>query len=414
MHITNKEKILKRKLLTDHTSISSEIEKNLENKLWNDVLPELPKGTLLVGGYIRDIILGRLNRKPDIDLIVPINPMIIAEKIVEKSNAKLIVLDKKRNILRLIFDLFILDISKQVGGSILEDLSSRDFTINAIAFSLDSKLLIDPLNGINDLHNGIIKTQKMKNILDDPLRILRCFRFISELNFRVDEKLIDFITINKDKLNSISGERIQYELRKIFKGVNALTTILFINEIKMFDWSQSYQNISSTFLQSINYEETNLFAINEHKILFYLVETLEQSSIKKFKFSKTDNLNSIVLRKWKEKLTIKSIEKFNELERFYLHKELEEILPSFIAYLPERLHSDWLNRWRNEKDRLFHPKNFISGESVKKHINIKDGPLLGKLLSHLSIEFAYHRINNFDEAIFKAQQWFEQNAPKCD
>ena len=66
------------------------------------------------------------------------------------------------------------------------------------------------------------------------------------------------------------------------------------------------------------------------------------------------------------------------------------------------------------KDSLFHPKNLISGDLLKEQIDIDDGPLLGKLIRHLSIEFAYKRLNNFDEAIYNAKQWFKQNAPKCD
>jgi tRNA nucleotidyltransferase (CCA-adding enzyme) len=51
---------------------------------------------------------------------------------------------------------------------------------------------------------------------------------------------------------------------------------------------------------------------------------------------------------------------------------------------------------------------------IKKKLKIKDGPILGELLKYLSMELAYKRLNNFDEAIYKAKRWIEQNAPKCD
>jgi len=66
------------------------------------------------------------------------------------------------------------------------------------------------------------------------------------------------------------------------------------------------------------------------------------------------------------------------------------------------------------KDNLFHPTNFLDGNTIKKHININDGPLLGELLYFLSQELAFNRIKNLDEAIYKAKQWFQQNAPKYD
>tara|TARA_B100002051_G_scaffold262402_1_gene284994 strand:+ start:593 stop:868 length:276 start_codon:yes stop_codon:yes gene_type:complete len=89
-------------------------------------------------------------------------------------------------------------------------------------------------------------------------------------------------------------------------------------------------------------------------------------------------------------------------------------LPSFIFYLPQNLHSDLLKRWRDKEDKLFHPSNLINGDVIKKYLKIEDGPLLGELLQYLSKELAYKRLNDFDEAIYKANRWIEQNAPKCD
>ena len=119
------------------------------------------------------------------------------------------------------------------------------------------------------------------------------------------------------------------------------------------------------------------------------------------------------MRKWhffeKQKIT-----HLNELDRFKLHKELEMFLPSFIFYLPQNVRLDWLKRWRDKEDKLFHPSNLLNGDVIKKNFKIKDGPILGELLQYLSKELAFNRLNNFNEAIYKAKQWIEQNAPKCD
>ena len=110
----------------------------------------------------------------------------------------------------------------------------------------------------------------------------------------------------------------------------------------------------------------------------------------------------------------KNIARLTESDRFALHKELEMFLPSFIFYLPQTLRIDWLKRWRDKNDKLFHPSNLINGDEIKKNLEIKDGPFLGELLQYLSMELAYKRLDNFDEAIYKARLWIEQNAPKCD
>ena len=110
----------------------------------------------------------------------------------------------------------------------------------------------------------------------------------------------------------------------------------------------------------------------------------------------------------------KNIAQLTESDRFALHKELEIFLPSFIFYLPQNLQLDWLNRWRDNDDKLFHPSNLLNGDVIKKNLQIEDGPILGKLLHYLSMELAYKRLDTFDEAIYKARRWIEQNAPKCD
>ena len=109
-----------------------------------------------------------------------------------------------------------------------------------------------------------------------------------------------------------------------------------------------------------------------------------------------------------------AIAELSELDRFELHQDLEMFLPSFIVYLPQNLRIARRNRWRDKDDKLFHPSNLLNGDLIKKNLTIQDGHILGKLLKFLSIELAYKRLNNFDEAIYTAKQWIEQNAPKCD
>ena len=102
-------------------------------------------------------------------------------------------MDEEREVVRIIFKHISIDIANQISPSIEGDLKSRDFSINSIAFFLMKKLLIDPLNGIKDIELSLLKTYSKKNLIDDPLRILRCFRFVSELNFNIDEKLLILI-----------------------------------------------------------------------------------------------------------------------------------------------------------------------------------------------------------------------------
>ena len=398
-----------------HALIVSKLKDKIKNyQNLEIILSELPKGSILVGGFIRDLILDRLSLDPDIDIVIPNNALDIGKNIADKFSGKFLILDQDRNIVRIIFRNFTVDIASQTHELLAEDLKSRDFTINSVGFSFNNEKLIDPAHGICDINDSLLRSLRFKNLLDDPLRILRCFRFVSELNFHIEPRILEFIKLNKFRLKTVSPERIQYELKRIVQGKEALKTVESLNEIRIFDWAQSYENNHSNKLLHINFDNFLQDEIDQFFPIAYLKELLKEPVLTKFKFSKSHTFAINSLRRWSEKLKEKSIMHFTETERFELHKDLEMILPAFIMYLPENFHKEWLKRWRNKKDKLFHPRNFINGNQLKTIVGIEDGPLLGDLLNYLSREFAYERLNNFDEAIYKAKGWFQQNAPKCD
>lgn len=192
---------MKSNILIDHTLIIDELETRIKIHNWNFILPFLPKGSYLVGGYIRDIILGRETENVDVDIVVPLNAIEIGKNISNNIESKFIILDKKREVIRIILNNINIDITNQVSSTIEGDLSSRDFSINSIAFLFDKRCLFDPLDGLKDLELALLRTHSEINLINDPLRILRCFRFVSELNFNIDLKLVNFI--KKIKRNCI-------------------------------------------------------------------------------------------------------------------------------------------------------------------------------------------------------------------
>ncbi|MBO8229311.1 CCA tRNA nucleotidyltransferase [Prochlorococcus marinus str. MU1404] len=401
-------------MLTNHTLIIDEIERSIKFYNLSPILSLLPKGSYLVGGYIRDIILGRVTEEVDIDIVVPLNAIEIGKKITNNIESKFIILDKKREVVRIIFNHISIDIANQISSSIESDLVSRDFSINSIAFIFDKKCLFDPFNGLKDLEFSLIRTFSETNLLNDPLRILRCFRFVSELNFRIDDKLITYIKRNKEQLYLVAKERINNEVQKIVNGGNALDAVILVKRFNLFGSNNLYEDSFFLDLNKINYPELNQEEKNKFLPLFLISQILDDASLKKLKFSRSEIAKIKLLRKWHSLLKNKNISQLNELERFKLHQELEMFLPSFIFYLPQNLRLDWLKRWRDMEDKLFHPTNLLNGDVIKKNLELNDGPILGELLQYLSKELAYKRLNNFDEAIYKAKQWIEQNAPKCD
>ena len=401
-------------MYTDHTLIIKELERSIKFHNLNFILGFLPKGSYLVGGYIRDIILRRETEELDVDIVVPQNAIQIGKKIANNIGSKFIILDEKREVIRIFLNNIYIDIANQISSTIERDLCSRDFSINSIAFLFDKKCLFDPLNGLKDLQLSILRTHSEINLINDPLRILRCFRFFSELNFKIDLKLISFIRKNKGKLYFVAKERINYEIQKIVRGKNALDAVILIKKINIFGTQNFLEDSFFLDLEKINYAELNQEEKENYLPLFFIAQILDVVSLKKLKFSKAEIAKTKLLRKWHFFLKNKNIAQLDELDRFKLHQELEMFLPSFIFYLPQSLRLDWLKRWRNKEDKLFHPSNLVNGDIIKENLKIKDGPILGELLQYLSKELAYKRLNNFDEAIYKAKQWIKQNAPKCD
>ncbi|MBW3594122.1 MAG: CCA tRNA nucleotidyltransferase [Actinobacteria bacterium] len=100
------------------------------------------------------------------------------------------------------------------------DLSRRDFTVNAVAMRLPEKTIVDPFGGLDDIKERVLETpiHPDDSFSDDPLRMLRAFRFASQLDFRISQDVLDSVARLKEKLRTVSAERIADELAKLLLG----------------------------------------------------------------------------------------------------------------------------------------------------------------------------------------------------
>ena len=222
-----------------------------ENEINSKLLDICVEGTelYLVGGYIRDVLLCK--ECFDLDYCVKGESAIdFARKAADALEGYFVLLDEKHDIARVVLQdkITVLDFAGCVGGDIFADLKNRDYTINAIAFSLVpsphstpniadnfKSFLIDPLNGIEDLKNKTIRAVSEENIMDDPLRILRAYRFAAQLNFSIEEKTFKFIKKHKLLINNVSVERITQELIKLFESEHAGEQLYVMKEARFLD-----------------------------------------------------------------------------------------------------------------------------------------------------------------------------------
>ncbi len=204
-----------------------------------------------IGGAVRDIINGK-NKIVDVDIVVK-EPQELLKALKHNYRVSIIPLDLDFGVYRVYFydkEIYI-DVSKMQGNDIYEDLERRDFTINSIALKWDGKklLLVDPLNGIEDIRNKLIRVSKRKNLIDDPLRIVRAFRFHAELGFSIDEKTMEYIKELSFLICDVSLERVKYELARIFNTPNAVITIGKMYEVgvlqNIFPFLRAYKGFFS-------------------------------------------------------------------------------------------------------------------------------------------------------------------------
>ena len=123
-------------------------------------------------------------------------------------------------------------------GNLQDDQNRRDFTINALALSLNEANfgeLLDPFKGIEDLGKGILRTPLNPDITysDDPLRMMRAIRFASQLNFKIEKKSLSAITKNSERLEIITRERIVDELNKVMSSEKPSIGLLLLEETKL-------------------------------------------------------------------------------------------------------------------------------------------------------------------------------------
>ena len=149
-----------------------------------------------------------------------------------------------------------------------------------------------------------------------------------------------------------------------------------------------------------------------------LTHLLPDSGLKQLRFSRRQLQRCERLRYWINRSTSiegsPSPDALTEEARLQLHKELEQDLPALIVTWPETLQQQWLERWRDLQDPLFHPRPPLNGTTLLQAFPISPGPSLGALIQHLSLERAYGRISTHEEALNAARSWLSDQAVQTD
>lgn len=220
---------------------------------------ELNVDSYVIGGFVRDFLLKR-DFKKDIDIVAVGSGIDLAQKVsslLPKNPKVQIFKNYGTAMLRFeetkgeYIDVEFVGARKESyrsesrnpdveTGTLEDDQNRRDFTINALALSLgknDFGRLVDPFNGVEDLHNKIIRTPLDPDITysDDPLRMMRAIRFATQLDFTIEEESLKAIKRNKERIKIISGERIVDELNKILMAPRPSVGFILLEKTGLLD-----------------------------------------------------------------------------------------------------------------------------------------------------------------------------------
>lgn len=175
------------------------------------------------GGAVRDWLFGNVSH--DLDVTVAGDGLYFAKRYAEALAAAYVLLDDKEKVARVVWRDHVVDFSsfREASKTIIEDLSKRDFTINALAVAFDEKKaglkspyeIIDPTGGVQDIIDKVVRVTSDAVFDKDPLRLLRAYRFKAALGFSIQNKTESLIALKAPLLNKSANERVSYELERI-------------------------------------------------------------------------------------------------------------------------------------------------------------------------------------------------------
>jgi tRNA nucleotidyltransferase (CCA-adding enzyme) len=392
----------------------------------------LPPEACLVGGAVRDALVGRRGEYLDLDFVLPADAVQRARKLAEHYKAGFVVLDAERQIARVVFEQATVDLAQQEGDSLETDLQRRDFTINAIAYNPHTKELIDPLQGYADLQQGIIRMVSPENLQDDPLRLLRAYRQAAQLGFKIEPATQSVIRHLAPLLQQIAAERVQVELGYLLKSPQGTPWLTAAWEDNLLQgWfpdatAQGLAQIAAVDRAAVVLEETrpelgvelrvlisaksaSLVSLAKLACLLPSVPEAAQEQLLNLKYSRAEIRSVITAIKYLPQLLSHATCGMSVREQYYFFQDVGSVFPAFaVLGVASGMALDkitpLIHRYLTPDDQVAHPTQLVTGKDLMRNLNLPAGPQVGKLLTAIGVARAEGRISTAAEALEFAAQ----------
>ncbi len=401
------------------TEISS-----LSPENWPFSLEFLPQPAYMVGGAVRDALLGRTREYLDLDFVLPQDAVQVAHKIANHYKAGFVLLDAERQIARVVFPNATVDIAQQEGTSLATDLHRRDFTINAIAYNPHTQEIVDPLGGYTDLQQGILRMVSPTNLEDDPLRLMRGYRQAAQLGFTIEEETQTTIRDLASYIENVSAERVRVEVGYLLQ--NSQGTPWLVKACKDGLLAPYLKNVTEEGLNLLTKIDTAAAQISTiwQKLGIELEQavrdTVKTTLLGIAKLTCLVNphpetaeieLQELTYSRAEIKAVITALKLFPQLhlslslrEQYFFFQGVGFVFPATAVLAVAHVNlvegiAPLVSRYLNPDDPVAHPIPLVNGKDIIIALNIPASPVVGKILTEIAVAQVEGRIGTKDEAI---------------
>lgn len=348
----------------------------------------------LVGGVVRDIILNK--KIHDIDIAVESDPNLMFESL-KNSEKFQIVSMSEFGVVKGVFDDVEIDIAMTRKEAYLSpgalpkvflkteidlDLLRRDFSINALAVSLNSKTwgeVIDVSNSLEDLENGIIKILHPKSFIDDPTRIFRAIKYANRLNMKISKCTYENMYKSIENVSLLSGKRIANEILSIFQEdnfQNILNHQIMIMIFEKFDFHLADRN------RLEDLEHIKDLCINDENMWWVFISS-HFNYLDREKFSNRLDLKT---KNHKAIMDFTTVERMDtNLQKEDLYKYLNMIPKNILEISKKLLEEKSILQIEIFQCILLDLETIIDGKSILE-LGVDEGPEIGRVLNSLTME----------------------------
>lgn len=414
----------------------------LDPAAWPFDLKLLPADTYLVGGMVRDAILRRPSTYLDLDFVVPRGALETARAIAQTYRVGSVILDRDRQIARVVFAAATVDVAQMVGDDLNTDLHQRDFCMNAIAYDPRQRVFIDPLAGQADLVKKIIRMVASENLRSDPVRLLRAYRQGSQLGFRIEPQTRAALKSLGNYLGQVAPERIRAELSYILSQPGSASYLHQCHKDGLLSvWLpsvtneslQTYQSLEGAIAQGIfpplitplnqpilanpapgEPQRRTLALLSKLACLVSADLAIADQELTHLTYSRQEI--KVVQRLWQLRHTWMprlASGSLNRREEFYLFKQSNPLFPGLAFFLvaqglPPSCLEDLVAHWLIADHPIAHPPTLLRGADLLHHFALKPGPTLGRLLAQVEQAQATGELSTPQEALEFVQTQLSQ------